>query len=175
MPSQCGTKDFPATSPWSWHSPPCTGEHKIGVSANWGWCFAQHLWRADWCFGVVWCREGEAELVRPPKTGSPESQWVLGATLTPRRAQCWHPRHGKLPAACPALPAHRVLLLSAPRGPLPPRRSGAGDASAAVSLSPCWHNHHPSRWVGSGWKYPSGICLQPLPRARSILSCFTGE
>lgn len=78
-------------------------EHKIGVSVgltNWGWCFARHLRRGGWCFGVVW--EGEAELVRPPTTGSLESQWALEATLTPWHAQRQHPWHGTAPSSVPS-------------------------------------------------------------------------
>lgn len=147
----------------SWHSPPCMGEHKIGVlveQANWGWCFAQHSQRGGWCCGVVWCWEGEAELVRRPATGSLGGQWALGAAPTPRRAQHRHPQHGTVPAVCTGGPSRRAAGLKMPQQPFSCLLAGT------IIIPPAGR--------GVDGNIPPA-CLQPLPGTRSILSCFTRE
>lgn len=153
----------------SWHLPPCTGEHKIGVStglANWGWCFAQHPQRGGWCCGVIWCWEGEAELVRPLATGSLGGQWALGAALTPRHAQHRHPQHGTAPSSAPSPASPGVPSRRAAAGPKMPQQQFPCLLTGMIIIPPTGR--------GVGGNVPPAR-LQPLRRTRSTLSCFTRE
>lgn len=135
-------------------------EHETGVSAgleNWGRRFAQHLQTGGRCFGVIWCWKVKLSWLdpynrQPGKSEGHGSHPDPLALPVPSRAQHSPPQDTHTSGSWGAA---AVCTEESP--------GGARDSSAVFSLSPHWHNHHPTCWVWNGWKYPSGTRLSSSP------------